>query len=426
MFFDLSSVMRLTVVSVLAVIVGGFIWGGPRLLSVGGSTTTPSPVPGPSLTTAADEGSDILARTKARPLPTQATCPPGSDPDAPGPADQERPYVEWGEAWTGAMAFDRHAGRIVLVASEDGSGNGVQVLWTYDVCTNTWRRMSSSPPPGVRTLVYDADSDRTLAFSDDRVSSYDLATERWTKGGVSFPQAGANEIFGTRFYHDPSGLVVVYDGTTMWAYDVDTDTRTEVPQRPDPVLPADSALPRGRIAFGYDPRDDLVVAVVVPFVGDDGVEKTPVRTDPGETWTFDPGTGAWRREASTAAADLIVCGLSSFPMGSTDCWETNGRAVSDEASGMVVFMKRDWGRPVAPGRVDAYDPGQGTWSTLFYDPKLPGNVRKATWCASMPPVYDPLNARIVCLGKSRDSDVAGVSAFSTATSEWRWLLEPVP
>jgi hypothetical protein len=178
--------------------------------------------------------------------------------------------------------------------------------------------------------------------------------------------------------------------------------------------------------LGYDPRDDLVVAVVVPFVGDDGIEWTPSRTDPGETWTFDPGTGTWRREASTAAADLIVCGLSSFPKGSTDCWRTNGRAVFDEASGMVVFMKRDWGRPVAPGRVDAYDPGQGTWSTLFYDPNLPGNVREATWCASMPPVYDPLHARIVCLGKSRDSDVAGVSAFSTASGEWRWLLETVP
>jgi hypothetical protein len=301
----------------------------------------------------------------------------------------------------------------------------VQAGWTYDVCTNTWQRMSlaQGPPDGVRSLVYDADSDRTLAFADDdHVWSYDLAADRWTKG-ASFPPAGRNETYGTTSCHDPSGLVVRLDGTTMWAYDVDTNTLTMVPLRPDPALPAGSALPEGRIAFGYDPRGDAVVAVVVPYLSGERRGEMPTSRRWGDTWAFDPATGAWQRGASAAPSDLIVCGLSTWPKGSTDCWPTNGRAVFDEASGMVIFMNRDWGRPTAPGRVDGHDTRLGAWNTL-YVPELAGDVRHSgTWCASMPPVYDPLHERIVCLGKG-DSDAAGVSAFSTATGEWRWLLEP--
>lgn len=372
-----------------------------------------------------DREATILATTKAHPLPAQATCPPGSDPDAPGPADQDRPGG-------GAMAFDRHAGRTILLAPADGADaaadpekRGASQTWTYDVCSNTWQRMHPVDEPdggwgspGPVRLVYDADSDRTLAFTDPDIWSYELVADRWTRVG-SLPVAAdgaTNILYGTTFYHDPSGLVVHYDGLSMWAYDVDTGTFSEIRQRPDPAQPAGAGLPQGKIAFGYDPRHDLVVAVVAPFVevSRKGVEARFVApSTPAETWTFDPGTGAWGREDSPAASDLIVCGV--WWTGSTDCFQTYGRSVFDDASSLTLFITRDYGQPAAPDRVDAYDAVRRAWRTL--SPATGTGGAGPYWCASTPPVYDPLNGRIIC---EKDGQV---SAFSAATGEWRWLFE---
>jgi hypothetical protein len=78
-------------------------------------------------------------------------CPPGSNPDEPGPVDQARPPLS---PW--ASAFDRSAGRLVAVAI---AGTVVET-WTFDVCTNTWTRMhpNREPRTPVETLVYDVDS----------------------------------------------------------------------------------------------------------------------------------------------------------------------------------------------------------------------------------------------------------------------------
>ena len=99
------------------------------------------------------------------------TCPPGSTPDTPGPAGQARPPSS---PW--ASAFDRRAGRVVLVAPitpDDGPG---VATWTFDVCTNTWTRMhpNREPPTLWARLVYDVDSDVTLLVSSRSVWAYDL------------------------------------------------------------------------------------------------------------------------------------------------------------------------------------------------------------------------------------------------------------
>jgi hypothetical protein len=420
---------------VLGLIAGGLA-GGLWLRPDRAVVVVASPTPVREMTVV-EEATDILATTIARSLPSQATCLPGSDPDALGEADQARPagYALVTEA--GAMAFDRHAGRIVLVAGVDEPGHGWQT-WTYDVCDNSWQRTSpANEPPATGRLVYDADSDRIVLFTDadDReIWTYDLVADRWTRVGRVplgvFPTGAdttSNPTYGTTFYHDPSGLVVLYDGTMMWAYDVDSNTLAKVRQRPDASRPADSGLPEGKMAIGYDPAEDVVVAVVVPYAGESS------DTDPslpsrylvpqrqwGETWTFDPGTGSWHNELLPAASDLIVCGV--MWRGSTECYPTQGRAVFDAASGMAVFITRDYGRPAAPGRVDAYDAGQRVWRTL--SPATGTGGDGARWCTSMPPVYDPLNGRIVCLGPDNPGGFAGVSTFSSAANEWRWLLEP--
>ena len=82
--------------------------------------------------------------------------------------------------------------------------------------------------------------------------------------------------------------------------------------------------------------------MVVPYTaGEDSHYLTPSYLTPSsrwdETWTFDPGTGFWRKEASAAASDLIVCGVDW--RGSDEWWPTPGRAVFDDVSGLWVFSR---------------------------------------------------------------------------------------
>lgn len=406
----------------LAVVAGGLVVGGMRLDRL--VAVPPAPVPA---LTILDEAADILATTRAKPLPAQATCPQGSNSDGPGPAAQDRPSAD-DVAWQGPLAFDRHAGRLVLLAADERDPYGrASQTWTYDVCANAWQRMHPAEEPGRADngrLVYDADSDRTLLFTnvsgegarttDGEIWSYDPAADHWTRLGA-YTWAGDTEVYGTIFYHDPSGLVVAYDGVTMWSYDVDTNAMAAVRQQPDPSLPPGAALPAGKIALGYDRDHDRVVAVVVPG---GGRFATPYGRGPGpaDTWTFDPATGSWRREAAKAEASLIVCWGPMPGMTSPDiCHPTNGRAVFDEASGSMVFMTN---AAFQTKTVDAFDAASRTWRTLTT------GLDASSGCSSMPPVYDPLNGRIVCLSGGPDQGTPGVSAFSTTTGQWRWLLEP--
>jgi hypothetical protein len=173
----------------------------------------------------------ILATTKANAAPPVATCRAGTDPDAPGPVDQVRP----GEGpWNNqAAVFDTHAGRIVYV---DETGE----TWTFDVCTNTWQQMNPTWAPygdpnmfpirDVGELVYDIDSDRTIAFGEDFVSVYDANTNTWTRQPA---EPNADLALGHRLtgaVYDPvSGLIlVVADDGKLFGYDVETDQWTRI------------------------------------------------------------------------------------------------------------------------------------------------------------------------------------------------------
>jgi len=205
-------------------------------LSADTSATTEETVPSTTSPAAADDGvaspdesgevgwSPILSTTKARTAPAAATCPEGSNPDAPGPIDQVRP----GEGpWSNqAAVFDTHQGRIVYV---DEAGE----TWTFDVCTNIWRAMNPAFVPdaahlGEGQLVYDIDSDRTIAFGPRNVYAYDAAANTWTRRGS--PDGRDLRGSWTGAVYDPvSGLVLVqFDDGMLVAYDVDTDTWAEI------------------------------------------------------------------------------------------------------------------------------------------------------------------------------------------------------
>jgi hypothetical protein len=121
-----------------------------------------------------------------------------------------------------------------------------------------------------------------------------------------------------------------------------------------------------------------------------------------EIWAFDPGDSIWRLQPPHVPAGVL--------------WQQDGffygpvsRVTFDEATGATVFMS-------SGGQVEA-DDGQTSWRAFPVDgePVNPSGSR----CDSLAPVYDPLNGRIVCLVGD-----GGVSSFSMAAGEWRWLLEP--
>ena len=159
---------------------------------------TPTASAPPSQPVAPVAGTSILATTKAGPLPPQAVCPPGSDPNRPGPADQDRPKRSF--AFDLALAFDRQSGRIVFLDGRTQSDTRTLDTWTFDVCSNTWLKMQPDQAPSGTDgagvwLAYDADSDRTVALvytgSRTEVWAYDLAADRWTRGSdAPWPQPG--------------------------------------------------------------------------------------------------------------------------------------------------------------------------------------------------------------------------------------------
>jgi hypothetical protein len=192
----------------------------PTTQPVPATTSTPDVV----VSVMPDQWSSVLATTISGTAPPAATCSQGTDPNAPGPVDQARP----GEGpWSNqAAVFDTRAGRIVFI-DEDGE------TWTFDVCTNTWQAMDPAFVPdsahlGESQLVYDIDSDRTIAIGRGNVYAYDAAANTWTRQG--YPDGRDLTAAWPGAVYDPiSGLVLVQFGDGMLvAYDVDTDTWTEI------------------------------------------------------------------------------------------------------------------------------------------------------------------------------------------------------
>jgi hypothetical protein len=205
---------------------------GGGIIGFDGSETRHLVVP-VDATVAADPLAEIEPRLLpadgvAEPAPFTGSCPPGTHSDTPGPTNQERPASDW--VGVQAAAFDHSVGRIVYV---DFLGE----TWTFDVCTNTWHRMS---PAGAMLsdlsggLVYDVDSEATVALGWNHISVYDAAANAWTWREMPLPGDNADRINPFGGVYDPvSGLIVTSairgeEGSTSdpvrleaWSYDVD-------------------------------------------------------------------------------------------------------------------------------------------------------------------------------------------------------------
>lgn len=287
-------------------------------------------------------------------------CPPGSTPDKPGPVDQARPPL------SGAIAFDRRAGQLVLVGrTVPDEGRGVET-WTFDVCTNTWTRMHPNrEPPDFEwaRLVNDVDSDATIlvSYGPGNVWAYDLQANTWTEKRGAPPGAWLSA------YDPVSGLVMASgnaDTTELWNYDVETDMWTPIHQTNGPSY----------AGFAYDASVDRMVA----YTGVSGGH---------ETWLFDIRTGTWSRSGAVTPHVLD--------------WLTLPGPVYDEAAKRTVV-----GGNV---RLAAYDATADLWETVEFPGPDPWH--------GVYFVYDPVNERLVVTS-------AGVVAYDLGTHEWTVLLEP--
>jgi len=287
------------------------------------------------------------------------TCPPGTNPDKPGTVDQARPVIGDGIA---AMVFDRHAGRIVLLAQV---ASGAET-WTFDVCTNTWTRTHPDREPALADpthVIYDIDSDAAIAIDGQSTWVYDLAANTWTRMSVIPVVRQWNVMTWT--YDPVSGLVIAADASALWSYDVETDTWAWI-----------SSVPwrAGTGELAYDASVDRIVAYA--------------RYARPEMWLFDIRNGTWK--GSGAETPLVVCGMG---------WP-HPLVVYDEAAERTV---------VSCNITVAYDAAADRWESLVE----PGG--------SFPfSVYDAVNKRLVGLGETKDA----VLAFDLATRKRIVLLEP--
>jgi hypothetical protein len=236
--------------------------------------------------------------------------------------------------------------------------------WTFDVCTNTFARMHPDREPGPYPdrVVYDVDSDRTIAIGPMGVTwAYDLGADTWTEKGVrSFLPNSTAAV-----YDPASGLVIVTDEAEMWSYDVEADSWTRIPEGP----PQPGAL------LAYDASVDRLVAY--------GFRPSP------ETWLFDFRTRGWTK--SGAEAPVVVA------------WMTGPSIAYDDARERTVVSGN--------ARIAAFDATADRWEILA---EASGDL---TPVVSAPMVYDSVNGRLV--GWRGDDLVA----FDTATREWTVLLK---
>ena len=239
--------------------------------------------------------------------PTLA-CPPGTNPDRPGPVGQARPPVPWRFS---PMAFDRDSGRVVLLVAPDRDAASAET-WTFDVCTNTWTRMQATGGPGPEaipaTLAYDAGSDLTIGVDADGTTwAYDLDADRWLRNRAA--PAG----LGFLVYDPVADRVLALDeAVRLWAYDVGTDAWT---------LQAQSNPPPPKIELiAYDASVDRIVAA------------RPKQGWPTSTWLFDPRAGTWSEAGPWYPSLLSERGIRPIREGHTPTTRQRDKPSSSTAA----------------------------------------------------------------------------------------------
>ncbi|MDJ0497728.1 MAG: hypothetical protein QNJ89_07860, partial [Acidimicrobiia bacterium] len=277
-----------------------------------------------------DEWNPILATSLAGPPPEPATCPSDTDPTAPGPPDQSRPYPRIDDH---VGAFDLRLGKIVYV-------DIVYETWTFDVCTNTWEQMDALGQPLDTSLVYDIDSDVTIALGPGTFSVYDAIANEWTQPSLEIIGTPVPGGFRGVTYDPISGMVITTHGDGVWAFDVEAASLTRVGPVPNNTHLAGYVAGLDRLVFVgaetvlVDPRNGARTTAAAPSISQFGMHDF---FEAGET-LFLPET--------VFVGDMTVCGLDTDTLAWSRCYEdltpafgTLSSWVSDPINNRVILTE---------------------------------------------------------------------------------------
>lgn len=319
-----------------------------------------------------------------------ARCPAAATPNRPGPDAQPRPEFE-------TAAMDTESRKIVAVKNDGRT-------WTFDVCTNTWRRAARLGLPtfmGTLQLVYASGRDRVLAYHDGAFAQYSVERDRWTGFGDVNRRVRRAGVYALA-YDRPSRRVLVLGGAaTVWSYSPAAKTWRRLHEGNKALAPRqwlDYPL------MTYDPtRRDLIAFSL----------------GRNATWTFGVETRRWTRHDSRPP-ELAVGWVAS-----------GGELVFDVAADRALAF--------SDGLLAAFNPDRGRWrridvpyGPLYGAPTEPGALGTGALARMHHRmVYDPVNRRVVVMGgeirtTAADEDMwqeaTDVLSYKHATHRWRKLV----
>ena len=197
----------------------------------------------------------------------------------------------------GRLVYDSESDKVLLFTATGATwATSTVATWAYDHDIRTWTRMNPRSSPSARgwpAMAYDSASDRVVLFGggndvDDLGDtwSYDLNTDTWQE--LQPAVAPDPRSYSAMAYDPASDRMILFGGAAgpcceevtfndTWAYDVDTNTWTE-------LAPSYGPNATGWHAMALEADTGQIVL----FGG--GPDREHYRAD---TWLLDPGTDTW-------------------------------------------------------------------------------------------------------------------------------------
>lgn len=331
-----------------------------------------------------DSWNPILAETKARPAPVPATCASMSAPEEQDAPAWPRPNPN---GWWPAL-FDPNSGQVLYF--------DLNRTWTLDLCTNTWTRVGDYHDDIFygSTLVFDVDSDKTVLIGhaaqyDPATAILDTDTRTWTKMQSQSPVSDPYNYPPGAVYDPVSGLVVVTETGSglVWAYDVDTDTWSEV----------------GRIPLGED-----AAFFLLGYSG--SLDRFIVTTQTGnETLLVDPRTGTTK--VISTRTPYVPLGRGDLAFGQT----TDSVIVTD--------LERN-----KTGKAWEFDIRSLAWTEAIglpdeFLPTVDPDAKRLPMAKQLPDaiIEDPINGRMLVFTFRNSDETDGVWTHAQDATEWSFI-----
>jgi hypothetical protein len=241
----------------------------------------------------------LAPATNTPALPTSTTVPPTATTaliSAATITSNEGPELNPSPRGYVSITYDIESDKVILFGGQlpGQDFKSSDETWAYDVASNTWTNMrpASGPPEKAAVdLVYDVESDRVILFGgnlgDNDTWAYNYNTNTWTEMAK-----GPGDHLGYRMAYDSeSDRCILFGGlgypslklyNDTWAYDLNSDTWTE-------MKPSTSPPARNYHAMAYDTQADRVI-----LFGGGGLDENMQDIALSDTWAYDYNTNTWQ------------------------------------------------------------------------------------------------------------------------------------